>query len=361
MLSLDDVALFRRVPVLRDEIPWVRLGHWPTPIEPLLGLPGAKVPVYVKREDLSNPRYGGNKVRTLEAALGLAVDAGAERIWATGAYGSNHATATVFHAKTAGLESGIALFPQPATITAQANLLAMLSLEPAICAMGSVIQLPFVMARLRWRDRKCYVMSPGAASPRGAFGALSAGLELAEQVAAGQCPAPARIVLPAGSTCTSAGLLAGLHLAPLLGAGFADKVPQVTSVRVTPWPVTSRIRIAHFAYRTAGLVARRANVARPSLARLYAGLSVDPRFLGGGYGCATAIGYQTVETFRRANGPALEVVYTAKSGAALLDLARKQQPGPLLFWATKSSAPLPEASPDSIARAPQSWRTWLDE
>src|SRR5256885_11120815 len=48
------------------------LGQWPTPLEPVppalaraLGLEA----LWVKREDRSSPRYGGNKVRGLEFLL----------------------------------------------------------------------------------------------------------------------------------------------------------------------------------------------------------------------------------------------------------------------------------------------------
>lgn len=360
MPSLDDVALLRHVPALRAGLPWVRIGHWPTPVEPLHGLPGARVAVFVKREDRSNPDYGGNKIRTLEPVLGLARSRGARRVWATGAYGSNHATATALHAGLAGLHPGIALFPQPATVPARANLLAMLASGADVELMGTIAELPFAMARLRRRS-DAFVMAPGAASPLGALGALSAALELAEQIDRGECPLPARLVVAVGSTCTTAGILAGLHLASRLGAGFHHAPPAVTAVRVTPWPVTSRLRIARLAHRAALRVARRARVTPPSLARLYAGLTVEPGFLGAGYGRATAAGHRAIDAFHQASGPPLDVVYTAKSGAALLDLAARPGPGPLLFWASKSSAPLPEPSLDDLARAPRPLRQWLED
>lgn len=360
MLTLDDVALFRCFPGLRGKIPWMRLGSWPTPIEPLVGLAGARVPVLVKREDLSSPRYGGNKVRTLEAMLGRAVAASAERVWATGAYGSNHATATVLHAGAAGLSAGVALFPQRASTAARDNLAAMLSCSPRIAPMRSVIELPFVMARLRRADPRAFVMAPGAASPEGALGALSAALELAEQVAEGVCPPPERIVLAVGSTCTTAGLLAGLFVAESLGIGFGRRTPApaVHAVRVTPWPITSPLRIAHLAQRTSAYLAALSGAPEASLLRMRRALTVDERFFGGSYGRATASGYRVTCAFRQTGGPPLDVVYSAKSAAALLELARSGR-GPVLFWATKSSAPLPRPSASDLARAPRSMRRWL--
>jgi hypothetical protein len=56
-------------------------------------------------------------------------------------------------------------------------------------------------------------------------------------------------VIAVGSTCTTAGLLAGLQLARAIGV-WRWPVPIVHGVRVTPWPVTSRLRTADLARRT---------------------------------------------------------------------------------------------------------------
>lgn len=358
--TLDDVALFRHAPELRDRVPWARLGDWPTPIEPL---PLDRVTdVYVKREDISSPIYGGNKIRTLEAIFGAAVHDGAERIWATGAYGSNHAVATVLHAARAGMSAGAALWPQPPSTPARANLSAILSARPALKNMLTVVELPFAMAAIRRRARKmgnpAYVMAPGGATPRGAFGALSAAFEVAEQIATGDCPAFRRVVVAVGSTCTTAGMLAGFHLAR--ERGLIDRVPAITGVRVTPWPITSAPLILRLALATVRRFERLSE--RPSsitYAQLAAALHVETRFFGGGYGRATATGCRATAAFDRCGGPPLDVVYSAKSGAAVIDLASRATTGPLLYWATKSSAPLPIASTVDLARAPRAMLEWL--
>lgn len=355
------VALFRLFPELASRIGWVRLGDWPTPVEPLVGLPDVPVPVYVKREDQSNSLYGGNKVRTLEAIMGFAVERGAESIWVTGAYGSNHATATVLHAPKAGLRPGLALFSQPPGTHARANLSAMLSKRPAIQPVATPVHMPPTVMLLRRRDPRAFVMAPGGAVPRGTFGALSAGLELAGQIAAGQCPQLAHIVLAVGSTCTTAGLLAGLHVAHDLGIAFptlAD-IPRVTAVRVTPWPLTSPALILRLAYRSARHLAELTGIRPVSLRRLHTTLTVERRFFGAGYGQATVLGLRALRAFAECGGPPLDLVYSAKSAAALLRLARSGARGPMLFWATKSSAPLPRATAEQVAYAPARWRRWL--
>lgn len=351
---MDEPALFAAVPALRDRVPWVSLGAFPTPIE-RVALPDAEV--WVKREDLTAPRYGGNKVRTLEAMFGRARAAGAHRIWATGAFGSNHVVATLLHARTAGLEGGALLFPQPPSEPAIANASAIVAAGPAIVTIPSVALLPAAMRRLR-RDRAAYVMPPGGATPEGALGALSAAFELAAQHAAGALPWPRAIALPVGSGCSTAGLLAGLHLAHALG--LAPPPPELRAVRVTPWPITSRTRLAHLAHRTLALLASLAvdRAAAIGFAALWRGLVVDGRFLGRGYGHVTAAGEAAAATLARVGLPAVDAVYAAKASAAVLAEARSHE-GPHLLWLTKSSAALPRATDDALAHAPAALQRWL--
>lgn len=356
-------ALLERFEALERTLPWARLGSFPTPVELLRSppwIPGCP-PLYVKREDLSSPAYGGNKVRTLETHFGAAIAEGAERIWAIGAYGSNHALATAVHAPRVGLEAGVMLFPQPPSEPARDNLLALLAARPVLQQLASVVEIPFAMAAAPRRAREpIYVMPPGGATPVGALAHVSAALELAAQIEAGELEAPETIVLAVGSCCTSAGLLCGLHLAARLGIGF-DRPPAIAAIRVTPWPVTAASRIALLAWETGRYLAERiGDVARAEYRALLAGIEVDSRYLGGGYGRPTREGRAAMAAMRAVGGPELDLVYSAKSGAALFDRARRSRSGrPLLLWATKSSAPLAVATAAEIADAPQRWQRWL--
>jgi D-cysteine desulfhydrase len=359
--------LFDAWPALAGKVPWAPLGDFPTPVDPLgpaLRAAGvSRDDAWVKRDDLSSPVYGGNKVRTLEALFGKARAEGASHVYATGAFGSNHAAATGRHAPRADLRAGVILFPQPESATARENLAAILSARPEVIGIP-MLALPFGMWRARRRHaargEKAFVMVPGGATPEGALGYVSAGLELAHQIARGELPAPAAIVVGVGSTCTSAGLLVGLAAARKLGIVPGDsRVTRVVAVRVTPWPVTAKFRIVGLAVRTARLLARLtgdASLAFPRRA-LAEALDVDGRFLGPGYGEPTASGREAIAAF--AAILALDTTYTGKTAAALLARARAGGEGPLLFWSTKPPAPLPPIDDDAIARAPARMRRFL--
>jgi len=348
-------ALARHLPKLASRVPWVELGDWPTPLTPL-SIAGR--PVWIKHEGDAHPLYGGNKLRTLEVWFGHARERGARRIWTIGAYGSNHAIATILHAPRAGLEVGAILFPQPPTEWAVENCGAMIAAGTPLVRVRSVLEMPFVAMRIARRERDAVVMPPGGATTVGTFGALSAAFELAEQIEAGLAPPPSRIVLAIGSTCTTAGLLAGLALAHAVGV-WRWPVPLVHGVRVTPWPVTSRVRIAELAHRTLvrvdALGGPRVAIGLPELVTR---LVVDGRELGAGYGRSTPHSDAAIAAFSRLGGPRLDGVYSAKAAAALLRL-HHDRVGPLVFWATKSTATLAPPSLERLRAAPRALVEWL--
>lgn len=379
----DRVALFRYLPALASRVPWAQLGDWPTPLEEVR-IDGR--PLWIKREGDSNAAYGGNKVRTLEAWLGHVRGAGAERIWAIGAYGSNHAIATVIHARALGLDAGAIVFPQPASEWAIENAGALIESHCPLVRLRNVIEVPFagfgialrerlgllvssaqmnaaivqwaqtLIARVLGADtaRRSLVMPPGGATPIGTLGAMSAVFELAEQIAAGHAPPPRRIVLPVGSTCTTAGLISGLALAHALGV-WTWPVPIVHAVRVTPWPVTSVLLIKQLAAAT---LARIATLGGPRVELGAAQLVVDRKEFGAGYGKLTPRAAAAMATLSGPAMPRLDGVYSGKAAAALLRLHRERV-GPLVFWSTKSSTVLAAPSHASVERAPRALQRWL--
>ena len=312
-------------------------------------------PVWIKREGDSSPHYGGNKVRTLEAWLGHARAVEARRIWAIGAYGSNHAVATVIHARALGLDAGAIVFPQPTSEWAVENAGALIASQCPIVRLRSIVEVPFAGALIA-RRRGELVMPPGGATPIGTFGAASAAFELAEQIAAGHAPPPRRIVLPVGSTCTTAGLLAGLAIAHAIGL-WRWSLPIVHAVRVTPWPITSKTLIVALAART---LVRAAALGAPAVAvsvrELSARLVVDARELGPGYGRPTERSRAAIATL--AGGPRLDGVYSAKAAAALLRL-HERGIAPLVFWATKSTVRMPPPRLAALRGAPPALVDWI--
>jgi 1-aminocyclopropane-1-carboxylate deaminase/D-cysteine desulfhydrase-like pyridoxal-dependent ACC family enzyme len=234
------------------------------------------------------------------------------------------------------------MFPQPQSRTARDNLNVALARLP-IVDLPHWSALPFAMWQAARRDREqSLIMPPGGANVVGALGYVSAALEVVAQVARGEAPAPRLILTAVGSTCTSAGLLLGFSLAVQHGLCREFRDFQLRSVRVTPWPITSPRRIAWLAHRTARFFEDTCGLSVPSYGELLARLSVDGNYLGQGYGMVTEAGARAIGRFDAFGRAALDTTYSAKSAAALLDLVERRS-GPVLYWATKSGVPLPDA------------------
>jgi D-cysteine desulfhydrase len=353
-----DRAIYEVFPGLERKLSLSALGEFPTPVESLgrleqsLGVAAGMA--YVKRDDLTSPLFGGNKVRTLEVLFAAAKARGATRVFATGAFGSNHGAATVVHAPRAGLESGALLYPQPPSAAALDNLRAIVAQASRFVALPHWSFLPagiaFTRSSERRRGQRVAIMVPGGATPEGALGYVSAALELSLQVHRGVLPRPVRVLVAGGSGCTTAGLLVGFAVASRLGIGFAragDGGPELCSVRVTPWPVTSRFRLVGLAAETSALLAALTgnDAVRFGRAELGARLVIDARFLGRGYGYATKEGRAAIRLFEECGGPLLETTYSAKAAAAFIRLLGDGSAGPTVYWATRSAAPPPSASP----------------
>jgi D-cysteine desulfhydrase len=391
-MTAETRPLFQIWPELEPQLGFLAIGDFPTPIERfdrvVQAAAGIEGETYVKRDDLSSAVYGGNKVRTLEALFGQARREGKLGVVATGAYGSNHAVATVLHARRAGFRSAVALFPQPHSETAVANLRVSVTHADEVTDLLHWSALPYaIWQRTRQASRQppgALVMPPGGAIPRGCLGFMSAGLELAQQVERGLMPPPDEIVIALGSTCSTAGLLMGLRLAQRLGIGWGRaraRLPELIAVRVTPWPVTSAFRILRLARRVSRWLHTLSGdaVFDVSRAELEQGLFVDGSQLGAGYGRPSAAGLAAIEALHPFSR-ALDTTYSAKSAAALLERVRRSAAlslvvssgvgrGPLaaaagaapvrLFWSTKSSAPLPEVSEAALAAGPPRMLHWL--
>lgn len=341
--------MFEHWPALRARVPWVSLGQLPSPIvdgSRVLREAGLTGELWLKRDDQSSAIYGGNKLRLLEHLLGEALQLGASQVYSTGACGSNFALATALLAPTVGLTPGAISFPQPMTLEGEQS-------HRLVAARARVVEiphwslLPVAVERVRRaserRGEVALVLSQVRVKPESLFGYLAAGLELAAQVRDGACPAPARIVLPIGSGASSAGVVAGLSLAAKLGI-WRGPLPIVVAVRIAPWPLSRRARVLSLAEKTLACLARHAESSMLGLARHeLAGLELVTDQLGQGYPHPTPQGTAARLLFARAGLPILDETYSAKAAAHALSWAGRGSGGPLLFWCTKSSAPLPAA------------------
>jgi D-cysteine desulfhydrase len=325
---LSAPALLRRFPELAHRLPWLNLGEWPTPVRELERL-GARLglgALWLKQDDVSGPRCGGNKVRKLELLLAEARERGCRTLVSVGGIGSNHLVATACYGRQVGLPTRGVVFPQPPTPQVAQNLRVLLGLEVELWPCPSRLWVPLTIRRACRSADRPHLIGPGGSSPLGCLGYVSAGLELAEQVRSRELPEPELIVLPLGSGGTCAGLALGLELG---GLGS-----QIWAVRVVERALCNRTLLRLLIGRTARLLERLEIAVSPRAAARRVTVIHDQ--LGGGYGQVTAAAEEAVGR-AAAEGFALETTYSGKAFAALLAAS---PPRRILFWNTHNSRDL---------------------
>ncbi|MEJ2214999.1 MAG: pyridoxal-phosphate dependent enzyme [Gemmatimonadota bacterium] len=324
----DTTALFRRFPTLAERLPWLRLGSGVTPVERVQALPAD---LWVKRDDLTGPTYGGNKLRKLEFLLADARRRGAGRLITGGGFGSHHVLATTVYGTRAGFPITAVLYPQQVTPHVREVLHAIHGLGADLRYCPHMVMLPasLRLARLARHGDSPYAVPPGGSSPVGALGYVSAGLELVEQVSAGTMPPPDHVHVAAGTLGTAAGLAIGFALGRL--------ETRVVGVKIVPDYVANDRALGRLLRATLALLA---DVGLgndlPSADAVAAGIELRSGYLGDGYGRPTPAGTAALERFS-ALGLGLDPTYTAKTAAAVLDAAAST-PGVHLFWHTLSAA-----------------------
>ncbi len=200
--------------------PRTRLGHFPTPLEPLdnltrlLGGPR----LWIKRDDCTGLSTGGNKTRKLEYLMADAQARQADVVITQGATQSNHARQTAAAAARLGMQCRILLedrtgYTDP-DYTDNGNVL-LDRLHGATVerrAGGSDMQaeMEALAAQLTRAGHRPYVIPGGGSNPVGALGYVNAALELLNQSVAMGLRIDV-LVHGTGSAGTQAGLVAGLQ------------------------------------------------------------------------------------------------------------------------------------------------------
>lgn len=297
--------------------PRIRLGHFPTPLEPLerltkeLGGPE----IWIKRDDCTGLSTGGNKTRKLEFLMAEAAAEGADLVMTQGATQSNHARQTAAFAAKLGMDCHILLEDRTGSTDPNYNnngnvLLDRLhgaTTEKRAGGSDMNAEMEMVANRMRATGRKVYTIPGGGSNPTGAIGYANCAFELVSQ-ANEMGLAVDHIVHATGSAGTQAGLMVGLKAInaniPLLGIGVrAAKDRQEESVFKLALATAEKLGCPD--------VVKRDDVV------------ANTDYVGEGYGIPSPGGIKAIEMFARLEGILLDPVYSGKGAAGMIDLIRK--------------------------------------
>ncbi|MFO0680008.1 MAG: pyridoxal-phosphate dependent enzyme [Polyangiaceae bacterium] len=303
--------------------PAVRIAEVPTPVERFDVFGTATTSFWVKRDDLTHPLYGGNKVRKLERIFATAKALGRTRIVTVGALGSHHVLATTVHGTRAGFAVEAALVAQPVTDHVIENLRASLAQGLVAHPCRTWSGVPWAVLRRLGRD--ALYVPPGGSNVDGALGYVDAARELAAQIRGGLLPEPDLVYVTLGSGGTAAGIGAGFDL-----EGLRSKVVAV-GVASPPFAVQWSLR------RLYRQVAKRVGVATTS-ASFERRFDVDWSQFGAGYGHATPACEAAIRE-AHTSGLELDATYTGKTFAAARARVSVGDATSILFWHTLSASP----------------------
>ena len=297
--------------------PRIRLGHFPTPLEPmdhlsrLLGGPR----LWIKRDDCTGLSTGGNKTRKLEFLMAEAVAQKADVVITQGATQSNHARQTAAAAARLGMRCHILLEDRTGDTafdyTQNGNVLldhlhgATVERRPGGSNMQA--EMEAVAAKLADAGQRPYVMPGGGSTPLGAVGYVNAALELVNQSAERGLRID-HLVHATGSAGTQAGLVVGLQ-------GLNSKI-RLLGIGVRAPRDRQEAMVHELGCRTWDLMGLRGELPREAVV-------ANCDYVGPGYGVPTPGMVEAVTLLARTEGILLDPVYSGKGMAGLIDLVRK--------------------------------------
>lgn len=295
----------------------VRLGHLPTPLEPMdnlsaeLGGPR----IWIKRDDCTGLSSGGNKTRKLEFLMADAIAKGADIVITQGATQSNHARQTAAAAAILKMKCEILLEDRTGSSDSSyvynGNVLldrlhgAPVRKFPGGTDMAQAME--DVAEELRKKGHTPYIIPGGGSNEIGALGYVNAALELVNQANEMDLIID-HFVHATGSSGTQAGLITGL-------CGLSSGIPLL-GIGVRAPKEKQEDMIYQLAIRTASYIGTGITVPREAVV-------ANCDYVGNGYGVPTEGMVEAVRMVAELEGILLDPVYSGKGMAGLIDLVRK--------------------------------------
>ena len=298
--------------------PRVRLGHLPTPLEPMTRLGGrlGGPKLWIKRDDCTGLATGGNKTRKLEYLVADALKEGADTLITLGALQSNHARQTAAAASKLGLKCVLVLEERVSQSTDayrhNGNILldrllgATLKYVPRDSSMTAATEL--VAEEVRKSGGRPYIIPGGGSNAIGALGYVGCALEILQQAADLGIHVD-RVVHATGSSGTQAGLVAGF--------AATQSGVRVLGITVGRPRANQEANVGKLVDATADLLGLKGAIARDSI-------EANDSYFGEAYGIPTAGMKEAVSLLAETEAVLLDPVYSGKAMSGLIDLVRKQ-------------------------------------
>ncbi|HEX7736840.1 MAG TPA: D-cysteine desulfhydrase family protein [Ktedonobacteraceae bacterium] len=288
--------------------PRVSLTRLPTPLHPLSHLNARLgLSVLIKRDDLTDLAFGGDKPRKLEYEVAQALANGADTLVTCGSSQSNHARLTTAAARKVGMQCAVVLSRDDYE-GFQGNLLTVYLMGAQVYLVESSDHWSLeqealdLCEALRSQGRTPHYIPVSGTTPQSCLGYVSCGLEIANQVADQGLRLDA-VYTPFGTGGIFTGLLLALRakgiVCPLIGISVNRKREQC-HVHLEQWWAA----LCHLLERD------------PHLPR--GPFEINDEFIGRGYGDPTEACLDAIQLMAETEGILLDPVYSGKVMSGLL-------------------------------------------
>lgn len=294
-----------------EECRKIRLADYPTPLEKMENLTRrhGKGNLYIKRDDMAGPAFGGNKTRKLEYVMQEAIDQGCTAMLTVGGPQTNHGRTTVAAAIKCGMKPILVLGGKaPDYLSGNLTLDAMMGADIVFSEdIPSAVEK--TIARYEAQGDKVYNLPVGGSNMTGVAGYIMAVKELMDQCEQMEIH-PKYVVCAVGSLGTYGGLNVGVRY---FNAPF-----QIMGVPVSPSAEDPRIRASEFINRVAETYEMEFRVTPEEL--LINNGTIESPYSGEAYNKPDCITRSYMFELARQEGIILDPTYTGKAYRGFIDM-----------------------------------------
>ncbi len=336
------LPLFQAYPQLQDNVPWISMGAYPTRVHRLerlgqhIGCPN----LWIKRDDESSTIYGGNKVRMMEFVLADAKSKKRCALVCWGSLGSNQVMSSCIFGRHLGFDKiSVVLNQQPIhdyvrrNLRIDAGLGARMDYATSSLELTLKLLIKYLGYCNPFTGKRPYLVPMVGSSALSCLGYVNAAFELKQQIEDGLMPEPDFIFITVGTGGTMAGLQLGLRMAGLkcavVGVRVLDRI--FSNERMIAWEINRTVRFL----RWRGCIPDFPLYSASDIRLLH-------DYFGEAYAGPTREGAAAIEITEKSEGLPLDVTYTGKTMAALMDFAKEHHGSKkvILFWHTLNSVDL---------------------
>ncbi len=296
----------------------VKLGNYPTPLEKMDNMTKllGKGDLYIKRDDVTGPAFGGNKTRKLEYLVRDALENGYTALLTVGGTQTNHGRTTVGAAVKYGLKPILVLSGKDTGyLSGNLNLDAMMGADiyfnPEPANQAKVIE--DVCKKYAEQGDKVYVIPGGGSNPVGALGYIMSVKEILDQMKEQDIKID-HLICTVGSMGTFGGMI--------LGAKYFNAPFDVIAVPVSPAPKGDKEKaVADFVNKVSAEYEMGITITPEDVKIAYG--PEDAPYSGEAYNKPDPITREAIITLAKNEGIFLDPTYTGKTFRAFMDLVKE--------------------------------------